>query len=409
MKTLFCFILIFTASWKAYAIPVENRMVKEVGPATSISDDRLEKLVAVDTSGELAALVVTLRGICPEGCPTIYSSWFCEELRLRGEKERSQHEFQVRAFGEKLLNALREKYPTVSGVHLDASEQRAHATSLVDLADWIAKGDGLGNALLTSRCWTLANVALANVIVTENSRPSAELKILIGRATGGGERGWVELIIRAHEHEVPGAVAPLVGVSDGKNDAAQLLLTARAQKETEIRKRATSTQRTAASDSQPRTGLPNELAIFVDDPITADGNPGNAWNEYRFAPDESHIRLANDLKKTCLFLEKVGSFPSITPVDQLSPSDRDLLGRKFYASATAVAFDKAWRGFSDRKEHRQSNQKIDADSGLLVIDRKTESQAVTYRNMHAGIVASEIYDRVKSGDWSDYVMGAFKL
>jgi hypothetical protein len=409
-NTLSAIILIVVAA-SAQEVPRGARLVDDIRPIVSINDENLDKLEQIDQSCPLTDYLASVRTLAPEGCPTIYSAWYCDLLKSRGETKQVEHELRVRAYGGKLLIFVKKQSEMVIASSASAAGQQHAAELLLDLADWIAKGDGLGNGEIASHCRAIASVALAYVIVGQNGSIDEQVLSLIERAWANGERGWAEWTVRAHEHEVPGSVAPFVRTPGKGEEPRHVLLKADTRAEVLIKDKLSAKSQSASSvnpvesAAQLRQELPPELAVYVSDRASWRSTASeDRWDSYSFLHYGRHLRIAADLRTTCLFLGKIGAFPDIKPLAQLNQADRDRLAARFYLSVTEVAFANAWSKFSDGKEFVNSNQKIDPKTGLLYIDRNTENLSATYHNLNVGTVAARIYDDVKTGHWSDYLL-----
>ncbi len=394
---------------RAQEIPLEKRLVQHIGPTISVSDDDLDRLEKIDASTSMDEFLATVYVISPDGCPTIYSPWFCDRIMIQGDTKRAEHELRVRALGKVLLGYALNHTGDILAAGPDISAQQHNAEQFLNFAEWVAKGDGYGNGIIASRCRALAGIALAYIIVENGVTVGGRMRELIDMADAGGRRGWIESVIRAHEHEASNAIAPFIANTDAgvsieqtfRNSAFRI---AKLIKDKQQKDGLTKLGTTAESATILRRKLPLNLAIWVEDPFTG-RSIQRLWDVYRFEHNEVHTKLMNSLRITCLFLDEIKGFPIIVAQEQLDANDRKLLASGFYRTPTEVAFYRAWEEFAQRKEFLQSNVKTDHTTGRVHIDPNAEDLTAKYLNTHAGSITASIYDNVKLGRMRSYLMG----
>jgi len=392
------------------ALPLTSRLVPTVGKTIAFDAEQLTLLENSLTEPGMDEFRKVAKRTSPAGCATIYSFWYCDRLTAsatKEDKERSAHELRLRNLGKLLLKHLDVECEVLARPEVSLAKCRSETRLLLDLANWLEKGDGYGNGVLGSRCRAIAGVAIARILVDELA-PVDEAKSLIEELGSVGDVEWVKWTIRAHEHEVPEGLAPYVEKDGTPEGARKALLQASIRGQALLAEKGikVGTENVGVDievTRQARLSLPPDLAIYLNDPAFGFSSL-ERWDRYCFFPDPLHMHIVSDLRATFLFRQCVGGFP-ITPLPEGAISNGKLNER--YVSLTHAAFDKAWHDFSHKKEFMNSDLIKDPITGRISVDPKAENLATEYSNMGLGGNASLIYDAVKSGRFNNYLEGDF--
>jgi hypothetical protein len=387
-------------------LPLSDRLVQSVGPPISVDDAQIQALERSLESSGLTGLLKTAREIAPEGCPTIFSNSYCDRLNAGGDEQskiRAENEIRVRNLGKRMLRELDAESTRLTRPGIEAAEARTKAEQMLALSDWFLKGDGYGNGVIASRCRQLGAVAAARVVI-EGSIPLEEAGSLVDSLGAFDEVEWFKWLIRAHEREAPGVLAPFVRKMEKPEEIRRELLQVLVRgesilKENGVRMGEGPVGRELEATRRERIALAPSVAIFLEDPPMG-GTTLEQWDLYRLVPEPLHIRILNDLQATMFFRKHIGGFP-LEPLPEGAIKDGKL--SSLYSSRTHAAFSRAWDEFSTRKEFLNSDLRMDPVTGRMVVDPNAERLSNKYLNMGIGSNAARIYDAVTSGRFDNYL------
>lgn len=108
--------------------------------------------------------------------PLIHSAWYTSQLDENSEAHRNA--MDRRRFGKAVLEQLEEYSARINLI--PSNEDTRSSQQLLNLATWIIKSEGYGNALIASRACDIAMVPLANRVI-DVELPLEEQKDLIQR------------------------------------------------------------------------------------------------------------------------------------------------------------------------------------------------------------------------------------
>lgn len=389
-------------------LPPSSRLVPVVGKTIACDAEHLTLLENALGGSGLDEFWRVAKRTSPSGCATIYSQWYCSRLlasEAREDHERATHELRLRNLGKLLLKLLDVKCETLTRPDVGLERCRSDARQLLDLSNWLEKGDGYENGILGSRCRTIAGIAIARILVDE-SVPVENSKSLIDELGSVSDVEWIQWVIRAHEHEVPESLAPYVERGETPDDARKALTKASMRGQALLADKGIKVGTDGVGvdiekTRQARQSSPTDLAIYITDPVLG-FTTLEQWERYCFFPDPLHMHIVSDLRATLLFRQCIGGFP-VAPLPEDAMSNGKLNDR--YLSLTHAAFDKAWFDFSHKKEFMNSDLRKDPNTGRLSVDPKAENLATKYSKKGLGGNASLIYDAVKTGRFDNYLQG----
>lgn len=392
-------------------VPIRDRMVTpaDMAPSIEIDEGQLQILEAWLNKHDVKELEGTIISTFMGGCPSIYSSWHCkrlEESQVRKDREKAERQRRLRKWGAAVLAELKRESVELSGPEITQEQYHSSVRRHFQLADWFMKGDGYGNYILAARCRSVAGVALAHLIV-DSAIPIADLKgMALTMEKSEDKLEFYRRLIRIHEHEVPGSIAPFVKKEVQPDQARQAFLGAAVRATTlmskdykiNFRNNLVGVDWEATRDA--RHAVPDQLAVYIDDPVS-EYSAEKQWDRYSLIPEFSENRkLTELLSSTLLFREAVGGFPLKPLPDDAYAKDGKLNFR--YSSTVHAAFSRAWTEFSQSYVFLNSDLKKDPATGTVVVDPKAENLSLKYGNMNAGTSAARLYEAVKSGQFRGY-------
>jgi hypothetical protein len=408
-SALISFTVIFgIAATAVCQLPTSSRLISEVPPPIQADEQQLKRLGKAMAGENLDTLLTAVLTVFPNGCPTIYSSWYCDRLAAKdskADKEQASHERRLRMFGSDLLKRLDRECSNLVLDDAKTEQCKSAARQLVSFSDWLAKGDGYGNGILAARCRMVACVAVSHLVI-DITFPIDNAKQFVDSLESGvgGQMEWMRWVVRAHEREVPGALAPFVAKGETVDGVRKSFGQAAVRGSKLLNEHLTKDdQSTVGIDLEAtrrvRLSLPEQVAVFLDDPLRGSSTL-EQWERYRLFP-EYHSKFVQHLRVAVIFREKIGGFPlGPLPVDvmrngQLNPK---------YISEIHAAFANAWSDFCNKKEFLNSDLKKDPTTGRMVVDPNAENLSVKYANLSPGSITALIYQAVKSGRFNDYLL-----
>lgn len=407
-----CFVLVAIIGVSAlcsFNLARSRSLVSEtdIQPAIEITTLQLELLESPFSRHDSGLIERTAMDQMPGGCPSICSPRYCDQLadsEAKEERDLAEHFRRVRRIGAEILKTCEAESSRMIQADLGSKEYHLLANRFLVLSDWVSKGDAYGNAILTSRCKAVAGIAISHLLFDE-SFPVDEIDRGIKLLEQLNEMAWVRWIVRAHEREVPGSLAPFVVDAKTNAEAETSLLKAAIRGEALVAqgKREIANTR-SGGETDPirntRRALPPKVAIYLND---RQSGPSaiERWEDYFFIPQRSHGKLAAHLRVALFFRQAVGGFP-FKPLPEDAMKDGRLNSR--YISTEDAAFSRAWFEFSNRPEFMNSDLKKDPLTGKITVDPTAERLSTKYGNMTAGTVAAEIHRAIQSGKF-DYYLG----
>ena len=404
-------VLLFIAASKAATsdeLQMSERLISstDIKPSVQVVPEQIEQLEKAFENNDFSELEQRAVGAFPDGCPPIYSAWYCERLAEsddKTDKERSGQQRRLRKLGGMIFNQLRLEGARLSRRDLTQEHFLTQARRFLRLSDWFAKGDAYGNGMLAARCRFAAGVALGHLIV-ESNISIEELQPMIANMERFDELEYLRWIVRAHEQEVPGGLAPFVK----KEHTPHLARVALARSIIRAYNRLANTYGIEVSKignnddviRKLRSSLPVEMAFYLED--QSKPSLEAQWDHYTFVPGSCETyRFAKELGLTIFFRKAVGGFPlKPLPDDALVPSG-ELNPR--YFSIEHAAFSRAWNEFCHNEAFLNSDLKKDPASGKMVVDPQAENLSAKYYNMGAAGKAARIFEAVKTGRFMSYL------
>jgi hypothetical protein len=271
--------------------------------------------------------------------PLIHSDWYVNEMAKTAPDEAGV-EREKRQFGRRLVEALDKSSEDILALS-DSSSREHAATTLLDLAQWIASRRGYGNMFVFDRCQDMATVPVAHLIRDLNY-PEAKLDAIMARFVPLVDE--VRMCAEAVNSEAP---EPIFVPGKGSTlDEVQAPLQRAWSKQ--VRRIAESRMREGITRSIPwgrkdRVTLPRDFAFFCDDDTGDTPEPLTTVNQW---DGKAHRRLVlglgsknlENIQCFALFRKKTGRFPT-KPPSWWKPDDR------LYRTPEKAAFTAAWRPF----------------------------------------------------------------
>ncbi len=266
--------------------------------------------------------------------PRIYSRWYIDRLTNK-EPDVVRLEEAKHRFGLAFAKGLEDEAKRVRSLTDDRERERAIGT-LLDLEEWITSSTGYGNEFLGWRCFNIATVPLAHLVVdleyplvnvrrllqrfppreAKFQRISAVLNSEAGRTVFQQPRGSHSEAFRQLDQQWVHGVQALNRWREAHHPEYHI-----------------------AQMSRWRKFAPDNLAFYADDDL-----PNASTLVSRWSLKLHHLLLTLDdrnpefLRDLLVFREKVGGFPEAPPA-WYKPGD------PFYRTPTHAAFCEAWKPF----------------------------------------------------------------
>jgi hypothetical protein len=290
-----------------------------------------EDFSSIDWDGELTEWVEGLKTISPSGCPTIFSSWHVKRLEVDGDSD-FRNGAAGRDFGKKILEKFDRLTGKLVGGGFSQSSLVTQAECLIDLSNWLRKGQSNGNIVISTRSRGLACIAICFLSV-DLSFPIEEVEALVSDVAAYDEEMVIRDYVIAIDRETNGKFALLVAKGRDLDETKMNFDEARykIRKSSDIKD----------EDLYPKARMSEDRLIASQlDGSGVRGSTTELWESwYRAAPSMLHTNLLESLNLTLVFRKRVGGFP-LRPLPKDIYKDGKL--SPFYQNEVDAAFCLAW-------------------------------------------------------------------